>query len=85
MYVGSFVNSFWLSNTVAGTKIRDRLTLRAVPSGATTVYSPTMGVKGFAAVINLSFTQPWPRPPGFVVARIYTRVPAPPGRLRDII
>ena len=85
MYVGSFVNSFWLSNTVAGTKIRDRLILWAVPSGATTVYSPTIGVKGFAAVINLSFTQPWPRPPGFVVARIYTRVPAPPGRLRDII
>ena len=31
---------------------------------------PVFGVKGGAAVINLSFTQPWPIPPGFVVERM---------------
>ena len=40
------------------------------------------GVMGGAQVINRSFTQPWPTPPGLVVPRIPTKVPGPPGRLR---
>ena len=30
---------------------------------------------GGAAVMNLDFTQPWPTPPGFPVALMYTLVP----------
>ena len=44
-----------------------------------------MGVPGGAGVMNRAFTQPWPTPPGLVVARRYTRVPGPVGRLRLII
>ena len=50
-----------------------------MPSGIRTLYSSQMGVPGGAGVINRSFTQPWPTPPGLVVARIYTRVPGPGG------
>ena len=57
----------------------------SVPSGSFTVYSSAMGVPGGAGVINRALTQPWPMPPGFVVARIYTRVPGPVGRLRLIM
>jgi len=44
-----------------------------------------MGVPGGAGVMNRAFTQPWPTPPGLVVARRYTRVPGPVGRLRLIM
>ena len=57
----------------------------SVPSGRRTVTVSTMGVPGGAGVMNRAFTQPWPMPPGLVVARIYTRVPGPVGRLRLIM
>ena len=40
-------------------------------------------LSGGAAVIKRSFTQPCPIPPGLQVARMYTRVPGPLGRLRE--
>src|SRR5699024_7146720 len=42
-------------------------------------------VMGGAAVMKRSFTQPWPMPPGLVVARMHTEVPGPLGRLRENI
>ena len=39
----------------------------------------------YSYMMNRAFTQPWPMPPGLVVARIYTRVPGPVGRLRLIM
>lgn len=57
----------------------------SVPFGHFTVYSSVMGVPGGAGVMNRAFTHPWPMPPGLVVARMYTRVPGPVGRLRLIM
>ncbi len=62
-----------------------RRSIFSVPSGICTVHSSSMGVPGGAGVMNLALTQPWPTPPGLVVARRYTRVPGPVGRLRLII
>ena len=68
-----------------GMNTRARCSFCSVPSGRRTVYSSTMGVPGGAGVMNRAFTHPWPMPPGLVVARMYTRVPGPVGRLRLIM
>ena len=83
-YMGSFSISILLSNTEDGTKIRFCSPVCCLPSGVYHVAVSVMVCMGGAAVINRSFTQPCPIPPGLAVERIYTRVPAPLGRLRDL-
>ena len=68
-----------------GTNTRARRSTFSVPSGIRTGYSSTMGVPGGAGVMNRAFTHPCPMPPGFAVARMYTCVPGPVGRLRLIM
>ena len=71
-----------MSNTVDGMNTRVRRICCTVPSGFFTSTSCTMRVPGGAGVMNRAFTHPWPMPPGFAVARMYTTVPGPVGRLR---
>ena len=68
-----------------GMNTRARRSTFSVPSGIRTGNCSTMGVPGGAGVMNRAFTQPCPTPPGLVVARRYTRVPGPVGRLRLIM
>ena len=62
--------------------MRVRRRVISSPSGAFTFTSCTIRVPAGAGLINRAFTQPCPTPPGLAVARMYTRVPGPEGRLR---
>ena len=84
-YPGSLPSRAGLSNTLEGMNTRARSSTFWVPSGSFTGNCSTMGVPGGAGVMNRAFTQPCPTPPGLVVARRYTRVPGPVGRLRLIM
>ena len=64
--------------------MRVRRRVISFPSGVFTFTSCTIRVPGGAGLMNRALTQPWPTPPGFAVARMYTRVPGPLGRLRLI-
>ena len=55
----------------------------SLPAGSRQVTSSQMVLMGLEAVTKRSLTHPWPTPPGLAVARIYTRVPGPLGRLRE--
>jgi hypothetical protein len=70
MYSGSFCSRILLSNTEEGTKMRDFQRVSSCPSGYLIFTCSQMVCIGCAAVINRSFTQPWPMPPGFAWARI---------------
>ena len=63
------------------TRLRRRVSVP--PSGVRTETVSHTVVIGGAHVMNRSFTQPCPTPPGFVVARTPTNVPGPEGRLRE--
>ena len=69
---------------VEGINTRVRRSFSTVPSGFFTSTSCTIRVPGGAGVMNRAFTHPWPMPPGLAVARMYTCVPGPLGRLRLI-
>ena len=64
-----------------------RVTLQyANPRFANTpAYLRIEAFEGGAGVMNRFFTQPCPTPPGFPVARMYTRVPGPEARFLDIM
>nr|DAL39791.1 MAG TPA_asm: hypothetical protein [Caudoviricetes sp.] len=64
--------------------MRVRRRVSSPPSGVFTFTSCTIRVPAGAGLMNRAFTQPWPTPPGLAVARTYTRVPGPEGRLRLI-